>query len=198
LNVAALSLAAHKFHGPRGIGALLLLQGTTLRPRQLGGHQESDRRAGTESVALAAGMAVALECWQAERQHWTAKLQLLRDRLQQGLTDRCPGILINGSGDFRLPNTLNMAFPGVDGEALLVALDLAGIACSLGSACASGSTEPAPVLLAMGRPREIAAASVRFSVGIDNTPEEIDEAVNRIAHCVHRLRSVHVETALHG
>jgi cysteine desulfurase len=198
LNVAALSLAAHKFHGPRGIGALLLRQGTTLRPRQLGGHQEADRRAGTESVALAVGMAIALERWQVERQQWAAKLARLRDRLEEGLANRCTPVVINGSREFRLPNTLSVAFPGLDGEALLVALDLAGIACSLGSACASGSTEPAPVLLAMGRAPEIASSSVRFSIGIENTLEEIDEAINRVAQCVSRLRSLPVHTALHS
>jgi cysteine desulfurase len=198
LNAAALSLAAHKFHGPRGIGALLLRQGTTLRPRQVGGHQESSRRAGTESVALAAGMAVALERWHAERQRWAATLQQLRDRLELQLASRCPPIVINGSREHRLPNTLSVAFPGVDGEALLVALDLAGVACSLGSACASGSTEPAPVLVAMGRAAEIALSSVRFSVGIENTPGEIEEAVNRIAQCVSRLRTSHVPAARHG
>ena len=118
LDVAALSLAAHKFHGPRGIGALLLREGAGLRARQLGGHQESDRRAGTESVALAVGMAVALERWQAERQPWSAKLRNLRDRLEQGLASRCAPVVINGSREFRLPNTVNVAFPGVDGEAL--------------------------------------------------------------------------------
>lgn len=194
LHVAALSLAAHKFHGPRGIGALLLRRGTTLHPRQLGGHQESGLRAGTESVALAAGMAVALERWQADREQRMAKLQLLRDRLELELATHCAPTVLNGSRDFRLPNTLNMAFPGVDGEALLVALDLAGIACSLGSTCASGSMEPAPVLLAMGRTPEIASSSVRFSVGIENTPEEIDEAVRRIAQCVSRLRGARAQT----
>jgi cysteine desulfurase len=198
LNVAALSFAAHKFHGPRGIGGLLLTEAAKLRPRQLGGHQESDRRAGTESVALAVGMAVALERWQAARQQWSAHLRTLRDRLEQGLAGGCAPVAINGSREFRLPNTVNVAFPGVDGEALLVALDLAGIACSQGSACASGSTEPAPVLVAMGRGPEIAASSVRFSVGIENTAEEIDEAVVRIAQCVNRLRRSHFEAALPG
>ena len=140
-------------------------------------------------------MAVALERWQAERQPWSAKLRNLRDRLEQGLASGCAPVVTNGSREFRLPNTVNVAFPGVDGEALLVALDLAGIACSQGSACASGSTEPAPVLFAMGRGPEIAASSVRFSVGIENTTEEIDEAAVRIAHCVNRLRRSHFEAA---
>jgi cysteine desulfurase len=198
LHVAALSLGAHKFHGPPGIGALLLREGTRLRPRQFGGHQESDRRAGTESVALAVGMAAALERWQLEREQWTAKLRRLRDQLEDGLTSGCAPLVVNASREFRLPNTLSVGFPGVDGEALLVALDLAGIACSLGSACASGSTEPSPVLLAMGLSPEIASSSVRFSVGIENTSEEIDEATRRIAQCVSRLRHSHVQTALHA
>src|SRR3984957_6026601 len=128
LNVAALSLAAHKFHGPLGIGALLLREGTRLRPRQFGGHQESDRRAGTESVALVVGMAAALERWQLEREPWTEQLRHLRDQLELGLASRCAPVVVNGSREFRLPNTLSEAFPGVDGEALLVALDLAGVA----------------------------------------------------------------------
>lgn len=194
LPVTALSLGAHKFHGPPGIGALLLREGIQLRPRQFGGHQESDRRAGTESVALAVGMAIALERWQLEREQWTAKLQRLRDQLEQGLASGCAPIVVNGSHEYRIPNTLSAGFPGVNGEALLVALDLAGIACSLGSACASGSTEPAPVLLAMGLSPEIASASVRFSVGIENTSEEIEEAIGRIAHCVTRLRLSHLQT----
>jgi cysteine desulfurase len=198
LRATALSLAAHKFHGPRGIGALLLREGTALSPRQLGGHQEAERRAGTESVALAVGMAVALERWQAERQLWDERLRELRDRLERDLETACEPTVVNGSLRHRLSNTLNIAFPGVDGEALLVALDLAGIACSLGSTCASGSTEPAPVLLAMGRPPEVYSSSVRFSLSFENTCDEIDEAVRRISTCVNRLRRTSVPAALNG
>jgi len=198
LRAAALSLAAHKFHGPRGIGALLLREGVVLSPRQFGGHQEAGRRAGTESVALAVGMAVALERWQTERQIWDARLRELRDRLEEGLETACEPAVVNGSRRHRLSNTLNIAFPGVDGEALLVALDLAGIACSLGSTCASGSTEPAPALLAMGRPPEVVSSSLRFSLSFENTLEEIDEAVRRISNCVTRLRRTSVPAALNG
>jgi cysteine desulfurase len=198
LKAAALSLGAHKFHGPRGIGAMLLREGTALRPRQLGGHQEADRRAGTEPVALAVGMAVALERWQNERESREVKLRELRDRLEKGLETSCEPAVVNGSRRHRLANTLNIAFPGVDGEALLVALDLAGIACSLGSTCASGSTEPAPVLLAMGCPPEISSSSVRFSLSIENTLGEIDDAVSRIARCVGRLRRSSLPAAVTG
>jgi cysteine desulfurase len=199
IGATALSLGAHKFHGPRGIGALLLRAGATLRPQQVGGHQEADRRAGTEPVALAVGMAVALERWHAEQAQRESRIRGLRDRLEQGLKTACTvsganaasgvnGVVVNGSATHRLANTLNIAFPGVDGDALFVALDLAGVACSLGSTCASGSTEPPPALVAMGCPPEIIASSVRFSLSFETTREEIDDAVARIARAVSRLR----------
>lgn len=190
LGVTTLALGAHKFHGPRGIGALLIRDGTRLPATQFGGHQESGHRPGTECVALAAGMATALRIWHDDREQRTTHIRTLRDRLQAGLSEKCAPVVINGSLEHRLPNTLNIAFPGIDGDALLVALDLEGICVSLGSACASGSSEPAPVLIAMGVPRDIALASVRLSVGIDNTLEEIDTTIDRIASTVARLRNV--------
>ena len=188
IGATSLAFGAHKFHGPRGIGGLLLKKGTTLAPFEFGGHQESGRRPGTEMVALAAGMAKALELWHRERHERTARLKELRDRLEAGLFDRCPWAVVNGSREHRLPNTLNIAFPGLDGEAILVNLDLAGIACSLGSTCASGSAEPAPALVAMGAPPEIYKASVRFTVGLENTLEEMDDAAERIGRVIVRLR----------
>jgi cysteine desulfurase len=199
LGATALSLGAHKFHGPRGIGALLLRAGATLRPRQVGGHQEADRRAGTEPVALAVGMAVALERWHADQAQRESRIRALRDRLEQGLKTACAvsganGVVVNGSSAHRLGNTLNIAFPGVEGDALFVALDLAGISCSLGSTCASGSTEPPPALIAMGCPPEVIASSVRFSLSFENTRDEIDDAVTRIARVVARLRGAEGES----
>ena len=188
LGATSLALGAHKFHGPRGIGALLLRQDATLSPYLFGGHQESGRRPGTEPVALAVGMAKALENWNANRDERTAAIRALRDRLQSRLEEHCAPTVVNGSREHRLPNTLNIAFTGLPGEALLINLDLEGIACSLGSTCASGSSEPAPSLVAMGCPREDYESSVRFSVSVANTPEEIDEAVQRIADVVRRLR----------
>lgn len=188
LGATSLALGAHKFHGPRGIGALLLRKDAKLAPVIFGGHQEAGRRPGTEPVALAVGMAKALEIWHADRDRRTRYISELRDRLERSLLERCAPAVVNGSREHRLPNTLNIAFPGVDGEALLVALDLEGIACSLGSTCASGSAEPAPVLVAMGRGPEIYKSSVRLSVGIENTPEEIDDAAERIETVVRRLR----------
>ena len=189
LGATSLAFGAHKFHGPRGIGGLLLKKGTTLAPFEFGGHQESGRRPGTEMVALAAGMAKALELWHRERHERTARLRELRDRLEAGLFDRCPWAVVNGSREHRLPNTLNIAFPGLDGEAILVNLDLEGIACSLGSTCASGSAEPAPALVAMGAPPEVYKASVRFTVGLENTLAEMDDAAERIGCVIARLRA---------
>ena len=190
LNATSLSLGAHKFHGPRGIGALLLRDGGKLAPLQFGGHQESGRRPGTEMVALAAGMARALEICHTDMESKIATLQQMRDELEQRLQATCEPTAVNSSSEHRLPNTLNISFPGVDGEALLVALDLEGVACSLGSTCASGSAEPAPVLMAMGRFEEVYKSAVRFTLSSDNRPEEIPIAAQRIATVVNRLRDI--------
>ena len=189
LGATTLSLAAHKFHGPRGVGALLIREGARVAPLLFGGHQEREHRAGTEPVALAVGLATALQVWHADRQRIREHLTPLRDRLESQLIATCSPVIVHGAGAERLPNTLNVGFVGCDGEALLVALDLAGICCSMGSACASGSSEPAPILLAMGCSRELALSSLRFSVGRENTIAEIDDAANRIATVVKRMRS---------
>ena len=188
LNAAALSFAAHKFGGPRGIGGLLWESGAPLTPLLRGGHQEQDRRPGTECVALAAGMALALDLWHAEREQLTARVQTLRDRLWIGLQRECPPAVLIGHPEHRLPNTLNVAFPGCDGEALLVALDLESVCCSLGTTCASGSSEPSPVLAAMSVPVELHRSCLRMSIGYGTREEEIDLAINRIAGVVRRLR----------
>ena len=189
LGATTLSLGAHKFHGPRGIGALLIREGTRLGPLLHGGHQEREHRPGTEPVALAVGLAQALTLWHADRQRIRQYLTSLRDRLQSQFVENCSPVVVHGAAAERLPNTLNLAFPGCDGEALLVALDLAGVCCSMGSACASGSSEPAPILLAMGCSRELALASLRFSVGRENSLAEIDEAAQRIVTVVQKMRS---------
>ncbi|QDT40225.1 Cysteine desulfurase [Gimesia alba] len=188
-GATAVSLAAHKFHGPRGIGALIVKEGARLHPQIAGGHQERGKRAGTEPVALAAGMARALECAVRDRDQRAQHVAKLRDRLQQGLSEQCEPVVINGSQLHRLPNTLNISFPGLDGEALLISLDLAGISCSLGSACASGSRDPAPVLLAMGCAERVYRSAVRLSLSFLNTSEEIEEAISRISRVVNQLRS---------
>ncbi|QDT82659.1 cysteine desulfurase family protein [Gimesia chilikensis] len=188
-GATAVSLAAHKFHGPRGVGALIVKENARLLPQITGGHQERGKRAGTEPVALAAGMARALECAIRDQRQRSEQMAALRDRLQQGLQELCPPVVINGSLEHRLPNTLNISFPGLDGEALLISLDLAGISCSLGSACASGSRDPAPVLLAMGCPEPVYQSALRLSLSFLNTNEEIEEAIRRISRVVHQLRS---------
>jgi cysteine desulfurase len=188
MGATSLALAAHKFHGPRGIGALLLRQGANIAPIQFGGHQEAGRRPGTEMVALAAGMARALECCSEDMQTRSSNVQALRDKLQSGLCETCGNALVNGCLENRLPNTLNISFPGIEGEAILIALDLEGIACSLGSTCASGSAEPAPVLVAMGRSEDVYKSAVRFSLTTETTVKEIDEAIERIARVINRLR----------
>ena len=188
-GATAVSLAAHKFHGPRGVGALIVKENARLLPQITGGHQERGKRAGTEPVALAAGMARALECAIRDHRQRSEQMAALRDRLQLGLQEHCPPVVINGSLEHRLPNTLNISFPGLDGEALLISLDLAGISCSLGSACASGSRDPAPVLLAMGCPEPVYQSALRLSLSFLNTNEEIEEAIRRISRVVHQLRS---------
>ncbi|MEO1998893.1 MAG: aminotransferase class V-fold PLP-dependent enzyme, partial [Planctomycetaceae bacterium] len=188
LGVTTLALGAHKFHGPRGIGALLIREGTRLAPYLFGGHQEAGRRPGTEPVALIAGMTRALSSWHAQAAEQMRRVEQLRDLLEHGLLAACGSAVVHGRDATRLPNTLNIAFPGLAGEALLVALDLEGVACSLGSTCASGSAEPAPVLIAMGCPHDVSTASVRFSLSTDNTEAEIRDATARISTVVNRLR----------
>lgn len=187
-GATTLAIGAHKFHGPRGIGALLVRKDVRLAPMSFGGHQEQGRRPGTECVALAAGMAEALRIWHSNREHRTNHVRALRDRFEAGLADRCAPVVFNGSRERRLPNTAHVAFPGVDAEALLVALDLAGVCCSLGSTCSSGAARSSPVLSAMGLSEEISSSSLRFSLGMENTGEEIDEAVRRIGAALDRLR----------
>ncbi|MFH5803941.1 cysteine desulfurase family protein, partial [Alienimonas sp. DA493] len=187
LGATAASLGAHKFRGPRGVGALLIRSGAKLAPSLHGGHQEGGRRPGTEPVALAAGMALALELRLKELDAWTARTTALRDRLEATLKRDC-GAVIHAAGAPRLPNTSSVAFPGCGGEELLVALDLAGVGASLGSACASGSSEPSPVLQAMGLPPELLNSALRFSLLGEETEAEIDEAAARIIACVQRVR----------
>ena len=189
LGATTLSFGAHKFHGPRGVGGLLVRERTRLASWMQGGHQETDRRPGTEPVALIAGMARAFQLWQADAAAITERVEQLRDRLQNQLLERCAPAVVNGLEAPRLSNTLNISFPGVDGEALLVALDLEGIACSLGTTCASGSSEPAPVLIAMGLTSDLYRSAIRFCLSRLNTRDEIDEAAERIVRVVARLRN---------
>jgi cysteine desulfurase len=189
LGVTTLSLSAHKFHGPQGIGALLVRRGTKLRPMLLGGHQQRGRRPGTEPVPLAVGLAAALELAEREREsHW-AKVTRLRSRLLAHLRHHVSPVVLNGPETGGLPHALNLSFPGCQSDTLLMNLDLAGVACSTGSACSSGSLLPSPVLQAMGVPPDVLRSAMRFSFSALLSEAEIDEAGRRIASVVNRLRS---------
>jgi len=183
--VAAMTVAAHKLGGPRGIGALVVRHGVDLQPILHGATQQFGLRPGTESITLPIGFLAALRAWRREGEAWSAKMAELRDRFEAGIREAFPRAAINGADAQRLPNTSNVAFVGHDRQAAFMALDLAGICCSTGSACASGSSEPSPTLLAMNLPREIVDSSLRFSLGPTTSEEEIDEAVRRIAAVLH-------------
>jgi cysteine desulfurase len=188
LGATALTATAHKFHGPRGIGVLLLRHGVPLRPIHFGGFQQAGLRPGTESVTLAVGLQTALE-QAASDGAITTRLANLRDRFERSLLASLPDIVINGASAERAPHTSNVSFLGVDRQVLAVALDLAGIACSTGSACASGSTDPSHVLTAMGVPDDVLHSALRFSLGTTTTAAEIDQACERITNSVNDLRS---------
>ncbi|MEZ6115136.1 MAG: cysteine desulfurase family protein [Pirellulaceae bacterium] len=188
LNVSAMTFAAHKLHGPIGIGGLLVRHGVAIRPMIFGGSQQLEKRPGTESVALVAGMAAALDHCLQRQDQWISAISELRNHLQQRLLDAKLDANINGHLAPRLPNSLNVAFPGIDRQALLLALDLAGVECSTGSACASGSSQPSTVLSAMGLSDHLISSSLRISLGSENTKAEIDDAAERIIKCVNTLR----------
>jgi cysteine desulfurase len=191
LGATTLAASAHKFHGPVGVGVLLVRRGVKLRSRLFGGGQQQGRRPGTVAVPLAVGLATALERWHTRAQSRIKRWMMLRDRLETGLitalgSDR---VIRNGPADpaLRLPQTTNLGFVGLDGDALLMQLDLAGIAASLGSACASGSTRLSPTLLAMRVPDDRLRSSVRFSLGANTTRTDIEEAIARIVAVVERI-----------
>jgi cysteine desulfurase len=185
-----LTVSAHKFHGPKGVGALYVRRGITLRPFIVGGHQERNRRAGTENVAGIVGMGEAAEFTAkdvaAEREHVGG----LRDQLQKSLVSACPGARVNGAKSNRLPNTLNIAFEYLEGESILVLLDEFGICASTGSACTAGSVEPSHVLRAMKVPPQWLQGAVRFSLSRYNTPAEIAFAADKIPGIVQRLQGL--------
>ncbi len=186
-NIDMLSISAHKFHGPKGIGMLYCRRGIYPDNLLSGGAQERGHRAGTENVAYIVGMAAALEeaCGMMEEK--SLRLASLRDRIQEGLL-QIPGTHVNGDQENRLPGTLNVSFEGIDGESLLFDLDLKGIAASSGSACASGSVDPSHVLLAIGVPYQLAHGSLRISLGRYNTEEEANRVIEAVTEAVESLR----------
>jgi cysteine desulfurase len=183
-----LSISGHKLHGPKGIGALYIRRGTKLVPLVFGGHQEGGKRAGTENVPGIVGLGEACRLANRFFDEEYGKVRALRDRLQAGLLSRCKGVSVNGKN--RLPNTLNVSFEYVEGEAILLLFDELGIAASSGSACASGSLEPSHVMRAMGVPFTRAHGSIRFSLSRYNTEEEVDYVVEHVPRIIERLRRI--------
>lgn len=188
LCVDALSLTAHKFNGPRGVGGLLLRHGVTPQPILFGGFQQSAIRPGTEDVALAVGMQTALELFLQQPERMLT-VTALRDFLQTELMKQIPEAVVVGNNAMRLPTTLNIAFPGINRQSFLLAADIEALAVSTGSACASGSSELSPVLLAMGLPKNVIESAIRISLGVTNTRAEIEMAIARIVGLVRRLKS---------
>lgn len=188
--VSSLAMSAHKLNGPKGAGALYLRKGTAIEPHLVGGAQERGRRAGTENAAAIAGFGMACELARLELEERANNLSSLRDRLEHGILQAVAGVLVNGSAEHRLPHITNLRFDGVEGESILLGLDVEGIAVSTGSACTAGSLDPSHVLLAMGMSHEAAQGSVRFSLGLGNTAGEIDEVVRILTDLVSRLREV--------
>jgi cysteine desulfurase len=192
LGVDLLSIAAHKLYGPKGAGALYVRPRTPFLPQMLGGSQERNRRAGTEHVAGAVGLAKALELAYEELDARNAHCRELRDRLLNELPARVPGARITGPLDRsrRLPNNASFCIEGVEGEAVLVQLDLDGFAASSGSACTTASLEPSHVLTAMGVPEDLARGSLRLTVGKDNTRDEVDRLLDTLPRIVERIRAL--------
>ena len=190
LPIDFLVLSGHKLHAPKGIGALFVRRGTPFRPFMIGGHQEKGRRGGTENVPGIIALGKACELAAAHMEEENTRVRELRDRLEKGLLGAIPDTRLNGHPTERLPNTLNLSFKFVEGEAILLLLDQIGVCASSGSACTSGSLEPSHVLRAMGVPFTYAHGSVRFSLSRFNTREEVDFVVREMPKIIERLRSI--------
>ncbi|MBO4354382.1 MAG: cysteine desulfurase NifS [Clostridia bacterium] len=189
MNIDMLSLSAHKFHGPKGVGVLYCKKGIFLSNLIEGGAQERGKRAGTENLPAIVGMAKALSDACANMDENAKKLTAMRDRLIEGLS-KVPHSILNGDAKDRLPGNVNMCFEGVEGESLLLLLDMNGIEASSGSACTSGSLDPSHVLLAIGRPHEVAHGSLRLTLSEENTPEEVEYIIKKVPEVVGYLRNM--------
>jgi cysteine desulfurase len=197
LGVDMLSLSAHKFQGPKGVGVLFTRKGTPFMPQQTGGAQENNRRAGTENVPGIVGTSVALKMAADNRESNSRYCQRLRDRLREGIMSQIGGVYLNGHPVQRLPNNLNLSFQYVEGESILLHLDLLGIAASSGSACTTGSNDPSHVLVATRLPEELAHGSLRFTVGTDNTEEDVDYVLSVLPGIVQKLREMSPLASVH-
>ncbi len=190
MEIDMLSLSGHKLHGPKGIGALYVRKGVKFRPLIRGGHQERGRRGGTENVPGIIGLGAAAGLALAHLEEEGTRVKALRDRLEQGVLQQIPHTLLNGEPDNRLPNTANIAFEYLDGEAVLTHLNRAGIATSTGSACTSGSTEPSHVLRAMDLPATALHGAIRFSLSRENSAEDVDRALEALPDIITKLRDM--------
>ncbi|MDP2961011.1 MAG: aminotransferase class V-fold PLP-dependent enzyme, partial [candidate division Zixibacteria bacterium] len=190
LGVDLLSLSAHKFYGPKGVGAIYIKRGVRLTPLAHGGHHEKARRAGTENVPGIVGLAKALEIANRDMEKEDKRLKNLSERFFEKITEQIPDVYLNGHPELRIPNTLNLSFKGVEGESIILSLDLKGIAVASGSACTSGTLEPSHVLSAMEVPPDLAQSSLRFSFGRSNTQNDIDYVVEVLPEIVSRLRAM--------
>ncbi len=190
LGADLLSISAHKIHGPKGVGALYIREGVQLKPLIFGGLQEEGRRAGTENIAGIVGLAAAALLASSNMEKSVSKMKTLRDKLEKGLLETIPHTRLNGHPTLRLPNTLNLSFPFIEAESLILDLDLQGVAVSSGSACSSGSGDPSHVLLSMGIPNEICRGSLRFSLSMENTGKDIDHVLSVLPAIVERIRSM--------
>ena len=190
MQIDMLSLSGHKFYAPKGVGALYIRTGVRIENLIEGGAQERNRRAGTENVPAIVGMGKAIELITAEMAEENARISGLRDRLIAGILGAIPESRLNGHPTKRLPGNVNVSIRYIEGEALLLSLDMAGIAASSGSACTSGSLDPSHVLLAIGLPHEIAHGSLRLTIGRDNTQAEIDRVLEELPKIVSRLRAM--------
>ena len=190
LGVDLYSMSGHKIYAPKGVGALFVRKGALIASILFGGHHERERRPGTENVPGAVAFGCAAECVGSDLDAESARLAALRDRLEQGILARIDSAGVNGARANRTPNTTNIYFAGIEGEALVIALDLRGFAVSSGAACSSGAVEPSHVLLAIGLPPERARASIRFSLGRTNTAEQVDALIDAVAESVKHLRKI--------
>lgn len=190
ISVDMISLSAHKFQGPKGAGVLYIRRGTPFEAQQTGGGQERQRRSGTENVPSVVGMAEALRLAESERNETVARVESLRDRIVEAMLERLDGVRLNGHPSRRLANNVNFSFDRVEGEPILLGLDLAGISASSGSACSSASLEPSHVLTALGLTAEQAQGSLRLTLGKDNTEEDVDYLLDVLPGLVRKLRGM--------
>jgi cysteine desulfurase len=190
LHCDLLSLSGHKLYAPKGVGALFIKRGARLAPQMVGGHQERERRAGTENVAGIVAFGTAARLAHEEMEQRSSHVQRLRNQFEKEVSVRLEDIVFNGDANSRLPHLSNISFRFVEGEGLLINLDLQGVAVSTGSACSSGTLEPSPVIRALGRDDELSRGSIRFSFGKDNTEQEVTYVVDVLSRAVARLREL--------